>query len=102
MSSRVRRTPRHADVPDLAGIIQTDQLFQSALAGRDPGQYLGAAAPGCAPANLLCFEQDHIEATLGQVQCGGSARNATADDADIAAVAAGERRRAGAGLAEAE
>ncbi len=90
--SRVRRTPATLNVPDLAGIIHTDQLFQSALAGRDPGQYLGAAAARCAPANLLCFEQDYIEATLGQVQRRGSARNATADDTDVAVLAVGERR----------
>jgi hypothetical protein len=57
------------------------------------GIYLPAVASGGTPARLFRLQQGHLHARFGQMQCSRQARESPADDRDIGARVAVERRR---------
>src|SRR5262249_17845275 len=75
-----------------------DQAVKLRLAGGDPLDRLGAAAPGSAPADAVLLQQHDLEAPLGQVQGGRAAGNAAAHDTDVRVHPAGQRSPPGGGV----
>ncbi len=70
----------------VANALLADDRQELLQAMADPADQLPTVAPTGAPADLARFEQDHREATLGQLQGRVQTRVATADDAHIGGV----------------
>ena len=71
------------EVPERAGAGLAGGLLQPVLVLALAGADLAAVAPRGAPADAVRLEQDHVEAGLGEVQRGGEAGVAAADDGDV-------------------
>ena len=71
------------DIPDAPCIGIADQGLQLVLSAGDAGDGLRAAAAGGAPADAVGLEEHHAVAALSEMQRGGAAGDAAADDADV-------------------
>src|SRR3546814_11511588 len=82
-----------AEIPQQAGTLAADEVYERFRVEALAAGKLAAVAPRGAPADAPGLEHDGLVAALGEVERGGDAGVAAADDADVAALRDGPRRQ---------
>ena len=79
------------DLEDAAGICIAEPALEPCLPTIEANGELAAVAPGRAPTDSVCLDENDITAALGQLQSRSKAREAAAHDADVSAGAVAQR-----------